>query len=170
MPVINTTVYNKGSAQSATTVQKNLKQEATTYYASIAIGNNGTGSLVTADGASKGVVAILSPANGLGTGEYTILFPEQKLWLGAPAITCINANQGNDNGAGQLFVGYSEKSPSVQLSSSFGFDIIGVGDTPVGIVRVITYQLSGSTEPAPTNLPSGSRIDVTIDGTKSPVW
>jgi hypothetical protein len=170
MSVITTTLYNVGKAQSATTVQKTLKEEATTYYASVAIGNDGTGSLITADGASKGVIAVLSPANGLGSGEYTLLFPTQYQWLGAPAVACTNANQGDDSGAGQLYVGYSEKLPSVQLSSSFGIEVVGIGDTPVGVVRVITYQLSGSTEPAPTNLPSGSRIDITIAGTKSPVW
>jgi len=168
MPTITTPVYRKPN--SGTNVQKTLKDDVYTYFTKIAISNDGTGSLVIDDGASKGTIALLSPANGAGAGEYTIVYPAQQAWLGSPAVSVKNNSISNNGGAGELYVAYTEGLPSVDLATQFGLDIVGIGSSSVGAIRVITYHISGSTEPAPANLPSGSFIYVTAFGTQSPVF
>ena len=172
MPTITTTLYNKGKAQSATTVQKVLKDEATTYYAKVAIGSNGTGSLVTADGASKGVLAFIGPQDGQSAGNYLFVYPQQKQWLGAP---CVVASPEGDPDAGKLYSTWVQVQPSIDLATQAGLDIVGIGSSSVGIVRVATYQHTGSalasgSIPVATNLPSGSLLLLTIAGTTSPVF
>lgn len=170
MPTITPPLYNKGKAQSGTTVQKTLKEEATTYFAKVAIGNDGTGSVVTSGGQSKGLLTLAGPQDGLGAGNYIFVYPQQTAWLGAPSVVAQNVNLDNDNGVGQLYSCAVQVSPSVDLATQAGLDIVGIGSSSVGVIRVFTYQLSGSTEPAPTNLPSGSNLLLTIVGTTSPVF
>ena len=167
-----TTLYNKGAAQSATTVQKTLKQEATTYYAKVEIGNSGTGSLVTADGASKGVTAFLGPQDGLPTANYLYVYPEQNQWLGAPTIV---ASPDGDPDTGKLYSTWVQVYPSVDLATTFGLDIVGIGSSSVAAVRVATYRHTGSAAasgsiPSAANLPSGSSLLLTIAGTTSPLF
>ena len=172
MPTITTTLYNKGKAQSGTTVQKVLKDETTTYYAKVAIGNDGTGSVVTADGASKGLFALLGPHNGQSAGNYLFIYPEQKQWLGAP---CVVASPTGDPDAGNLYSTWVQVNPSVDLATLAGLDIVGIGSSSVATVRVATFQHTGSevasgSIPVATNLPSGSSLLLTIAGTTSPVF
>ena len=172
MPTITTTLYNKGKAQSATTVQKVLKDEATTYYAKVAIGNNGTGSLVIEDGASKGVLAFIGPQDGQSAGNYLFVYPQQKQWLGAP---CVVASPEGDPDAGKLYSTWVQVQPSIDLATQAGLDIVGIGSSSVATVRVATYQHTGSalasgSIPVATNLPSGSLLLLTIAGTTSPVF
>lgn len=172
MPTITTTLYNKGKYQSGTSVQKTLKEEVTTYYAKVAIGNDGTGSVVTADGASKGLFAFVGPQDGQSAGNYLFIYPEQKAWLGAP---CVVASPTNDPDAGNLYSTWVQVNPSVDLATQAGLDIVGIGSSSVGIVRVATYQHTGSevasgSIPVATNLPSGSTLLLTIAGTTSPVF
>jgi hypothetical protein len=172
MPTITTTLYNKGKAQSGTSIQKTLKDEATTYFAKVAIGNSGTGSLVIADGASKGVVALIGPQDGQSAGNYLFIYPEQKQWLGAPSVV---ASPTGDPDAGNLYSTWVQVNPSVDLATTAGLDIVGIGSSSVGIVRVATYQHTGSevasgSIPQATNLPSGSSLLLTIVGTTSQVF
>lgn len=168
---ITTTLYNKGAA-SATTVQKTLKQEATTFYAKVAIGNSGTGSLVTADGASKGVIAFLGPQDGQDAGNYLFVYPEQYQWLGAPTIV---ASPEGDPDQGNLYSTWVQLLPSVDLATTQGIDIVGIGSSSVAAVRVATYRHTGSAAasgsiPSAANLPSGSSLLLTIAGTTSPLF
>jgi len=169
---ITTTLYNKGKAQSGTTVQKTLKQEATTFYAKVAIGNSGTGSLVTADGASKGVLALLGPQDGLDAGNYLFIYPEQYQWLGAPTVV---ASPDGDPEQGNLYSTWVQIQPSEDLATNAGIDIVGIGSSSVGVVRVATYRHTGSAPntgsiPSAANLPSGSSLLLTIAGTTSPLF
>jgi len=171
MPIttINTTTYLKPN--SGTSVQKTLKDEVTTYFARASVGTNGTGSLVTADGASKGVLALVGPQDVGGQPFYLFVFPAQQEWLGAASAVVENANDPN---AGELYVCDVKVIASTDLTAiqPNGLNIVGIGDKPVGIARVVPYHLSGSTanDIAPAVPPSGSQIRLTIHGTTSPVF
>lgn len=161
------TIQNKNKYNSATTVQKTLKEEATTYYAKLAIGADGTGSLVTADGASKGVVTTISPGDGSPAGEYVFVFENQKQWLGAPSVAIVSGSGPGDTGADYT---YSVIGTYVDVDLSGLFPEL---DSPVAAVGIKTYEISGSGTANTLNVldpPSGSFILLTIAGTKSPVF
>ena len=170
---ITTAVYNK--PQSGTSVQKTLKDDVTTYFTKVAIGSNGTGSLVTSDGQSKGAIYCVGPQNLGGGASYLIAYPPQHDWLGAAAVSIQNINVAPGAGAaGEGYIAMVSQAPSVDLTAiqPNGINVIGVGSSPVGLLVVTTYKLSGSTasDITETPLPSGSFFSITANGTKSPVW
>lgn len=171
MPITTITTPTYLKPNSGTSVQKTLKDEVTTYFAKASVGTNGTGSLITTDGSSKGCLALVGPQDVGGSPFYLFVFPAQNEWLGAASAVVENINQPS---AGELYVCDVQVDPSIDLTavSPNGLNIVGIGSTPVGIARVTPYQLSGSTasDIAPTAPPSGSTIRLTIHGTTSPVF
>lgn len=171
MPIttITTPVYKK--INSGTSIQKTLKEEVTTYFTKIAIGTNGTGSVVIADGASKGTLAVLGPQDFGGGGSYLVVYPAQNEWLGSVSAD-VRLPVGQDAGAGKAYVTQCTAVSSVDLTSiqPNGINIVGIGSQPVGIIKVDVYHLSGSTEPDVEAPPSGSSLFITAHGTKSPVF
>lgn len=171
MPIqtVNTDVFSKPN--SGTSVQKTLKDDVTTYFAKIAIGTDGSGSLVTEKGQSKGTLAVLGPQDFGGSPTYLVVLPAQQVWLGSPAAS-VELAISSEVGAGDGWLVMAQTVPSVVLTETQpnGINIVGIGDQPVGVVKLAPLHLSGSTEPAPETPPSGSFLTLTIHGTKSPVF
>lgn len=171
MPITTITPTTYLKPNSGTSVQKTLKEEVTTYFAKASVGTNGTGSLVTADGQSKGVLTLVGPQHLGGGSSYLFVFPAQQEWLGAASAVVENINE---PAAGELYVCDVSVIPSIDLTAiqPNGLNIVGIGNRAVGIARVTPYHLSGSTanDIAPAVPPSGSAIRLTIHGTTSPVF
>jgi len=163
MPSVNNA--RKG-VNSGTTVQKTLKLDATTYYARVDIGNDGSGSLVESGGQSKGIVAFNDAATLQQSGSYIFLYPTQETWLGSPSITWVSGGITGTPADGEYYAGrVFVYDPQLDVSP---FNITGV--SKAAVVAIQMYHISGSSVSEVANPPSGSSIYLTVAGTTSPVF
>lgn len=164
MPSVNN-VKIKG-LNSGTTVQKTLKTEATTYFARIDIGADGSGSLVQSGGQSKGVLFFTDAVALASSGSYKLVYNPQEAWLGSPSVTWVSGGISATPANGEYFAGrVTVYEPSADVSA---FGITGL--TTGAVVAVDMYHISGSNVSEKDNPPSGSSIYITLVGTTSPVF
>jgi hypothetical protein len=134
------------SALSATVVQKALKAEVTTIYANISVNPAGTtATLVTGNGASKGVAS----AAYVATGKYVITLQPGiavNQYLGAPSVILKNDDLVDDTYVLRV------------LSST-----VGTGAT----ITLLACDPSAPGTPAPIVSSGSSNILVTIPFTTS---
>lgn len=163
MPAVNN---SRAGVNSGTSLQATLKNDATTYFAKVDIGADGSGSLDQSEGQSKGLVLFSDAPTIQESGSYIFAYPRQQVWLGSPSITWVSGGLNEPVNDGDVYVPrVTIYDPALDLSA---FNIDGI--TTQAVVKVSFYQLSGSTEATRKNPPSGSSIYLTVVGTTSPVF
>ena len=163
MPSVNNT---KKGINSATSLQATLKNDATTYFARVDIGADGSGSLVQTKGQSKGILAFTDAATLNDSGSYIFLYEPQDVWLGSPSVTWVSGGISANPVDGEYYAGRVVVYEPAQDVTAFNID----GVETAGVIGVKMYHISGSNVSEVANPPSGSSIYLTVVGTKSPVF
>lgn len=137
-------------SQTATMVQKTMKNEVYTLFLEANVGATGAVTKVTSNGVSK-----LGSIEKVATGKYNVYWdlPAQ-VNLGAPSAVVVNAA----SASGDLY--------SSQVLSTF----TSYNNEPASGFSFQVFRVSGSTEAAPVNPPNGSKLLITGIASTSPVF